>query len=181
VTRSRLEELEKEFRSYRRVVERALEQVDDAALFHTLDAESNSIAVLLQHMAGNLRSRFIEFLTADGEKPDRHRDAEFEIAAGTSRTELLARWAEGWQVLSSATAALVDADLTTTVLIRGEPHSVHRALIRSLAHLALHTGQVIQLAKHWAGPAWQTLSIPRGQSEQFNAGMRQRRPDRLTV
>jgi Protein of unknown function (DUF1572) len=167
VTRARLEELEREFRSYRRTAERAMEQADDAAFFRALDTESNSVAILAQHMAGNLRSRFTDFLVSDGEKPDRHRDQEFEMTPGTSRADLMARWAAGWQILGEATAPLSDADLDRTVLIRGEPHTVHRALLRSLAHMALHTGQIIQLAKHWAGPAWVTLSIPRGQSEAY--------------
>lgn len=165
--RARLEELEREFRSYRRTAERAMEQVDEAAFFRALEPESNSIAILVQHMAGNLRSRFTGFLTSDGEKPDRHRDQEFEMASAMPRAELMARWAAGWQLLLEATALLSDADLDRTVLIRGEPHTVHRALLRALAHMALHTGQIIQLAKHWAGPAWKTLSIPRGQSDAY--------------
>jgi hypothetical protein len=179
--RTRLEELEKEFRSYRRAAERALAQVDDAALFRTLDPETNNLAVLVQHMAGNLRSRFTDFLTTDGEKPDRHRDREFEIAPGAQRAGLMANWEDGWRILTEATAPLTDEDLTRTVVIRAEPHSVHRALIRSLAHMALHTGQVIQLAKHWVGPAWETLSIARGQSDQVNAQMMQPRSDRPTA
>jgi hypothetical protein len=144
-----------------------MEQADAAAFFRTLGTESNSVAILAQHMAGNLRSRFTEFLTSDGEKPDRHRDREFEMTPATSRADLMARWTAGWQVLFEAIAPLSDADLDRTVLIRGEPHTVHRALLRSLAHMALHTGQIIQLTKHWAGPAWVTLSIPRGQSETY--------------
>lgn len=175
MTRARLEELEREFRSYRRTAERAMEQADEAAFFRVLDAESNSIAILVQHMAGNLRSRFTGFLTSDGEKPDRHRDQEFEMASATPRADLMTHWAAGWQLLAEATAPLSDTDLDRTVLIRGEPHTVHRALLRALAHMALHTGQIIQLAKHWAGPAWKTLSIPRGQSEGY------RPPDRPTV
>jgi hypothetical protein len=174
VSRDRLEEIEKEFRSYRRAAERALDQVADDAFFRTLDAESNSIAILVQHMAGNLLSRFTDFLTADGEKPDRHRDQEFEMASGMSRADLMARWAAGWDVLAGTTTVLSDADLDRTVLIRTEPHTVHRALLRSLAHMALHTGQIVQLAKHWAGSSWKTLSIPRGQSEAYNAGMKRR-------
>lgn len=175
MTRVRLEELEREFRSYRRTAERAMEQADEAAFFRALDAESNSIAILVQHMAGNLRSRFTRFLASDGEKPDRHRDQEFEMTSGMGRADLMARWAAGWQILLEATTPLSDTDLDRTVLIRGEPHTVHRALLRSLAHLALHTGQIIQLAKHWAGPGWKTLSIPRGQSETY------RPSDRPTV
>lgn len=172
---ARLEEIEREFRSYRRVAERALEQADDAAFARPLDADANSLAILVQHMAGNLRSRFTDFLTTDGEKPDRHRDREFEADAAVAREELMARWAAGWQVLANALAPLTDADLDREVRIRGEPHTVHRALLRSLAHMALHTGQIIQLARHWAGPAWKTLSIPRGQSEAY------RPPDRPTA
>jgi hypothetical protein len=169
MTRRRLEEFEREFRSYRRTAERAVEQVDDGAFFRLLDPESNSLAILVQHMAGNLRSRFTDFLTSDGEKPDRHRDREFELASGASRADVMDRWSEGWQVLAEAIGPLADADLDRTVLIRGEPHTVHRALLRSLAHMALHTGQIIQLAKHWAGTEWKTLSIPRGQSEAYQA------------
>jgi hypothetical protein len=167
VSRIRLEELEREFRSYRRTAERAMEQADDPAFFRVLDAESNSIAILVRHMAGNLRSRFTGFLTSDGEKPDRHRDQEFEMPPGMARADLMARWAAGWQILFDTMASLSDTDLDRTVLIRTEPHTVHRALLRSLAHMALHTGQIIQLAKHWAGPGWKTLSIPRGQSETY--------------
>lgn len=167
MARTRLEELEREFRSYRRAVERALAQVDDAALWRALADGENSIGILLQHMAGNLRSRFTDFLTSDGEKPDRDRDAEFEGSHDPTRDQVLTAWSLGWEALSQATTPLVDADLDRTVTIRGEPHTVHRALLRSLAHMALHTGQIILLAKHWAGPAWQTLSIPRGESARF--------------
>jgi hypothetical protein len=170
MTRRILEEFEKECRSYRRAAERALEQADDDAFFRGLDPESNSLAILVQHMAGNLRSRFTDFLTSDGEKPDRHRDQEFDLAPGASRADLMTRWNHGWQVLAEALGPLSDADLDRTVLIRGEPHTVHRALLRSLAHMALHTGQIIQLAKHWAGTDWKTLSIPRGQSETYRPG-----------
>lgn len=167
MTRTRLEELEREFRSYHRAVERALAQVDDAALWRALAGGENSIGILLQHMAGNLRSRFTDFLTSDGEKPDRDRDAEFEGPRNPTREQVLAAWSLGWEALSQATMPLVDADLDRVVTIRGEPHTVHRALLRSLAHMALHAGQIILLAKHWAGPGWQTLSIPRGESARF--------------
>lgn len=167
MTRTRLEELEREFRSYRRAAERALAQVDDAALWRAHAHGENSIGILLQHMAGNLRSRFTDFLTSDGEKPDRDRDAEFEGPQHPTRDQVLAAWSLGWEMLLQATTPLVDADLDRIVTIRGEPHTVHRALLRSLAHMALHTGQIILLAKHWAGPGWQTLSIPRGESARF--------------
>lgn len=167
MTRTRLQELEREFRGYRRVVERALAQVDDAGLWRALADGDNSIGILVQHMAGNLRSRFTDFLTSDGEKPDRDRDAEFEGPHGATRDQVLAAWSLGWEALFRATAPLGDADLDRIVTIRGEPHTIHRALLRSLAHMALHCGQVILLAKHWAGPAWQTLSIPRGESARF--------------
>jgi hypothetical protein len=118
----RVEELEKEFRSLLATADRAIDQVDEAAFFRTLDAESNSMAVLVQHMAGNLRSRFTDFLSSDGEKKDRHRDQEFEMASGTSRAELMARWATGWQTQAEAMARQ-HADPSRTVLIRAEPHA----------------------------------------------------------
>lgn len=174
MSRSAVEAFEREFQSYQRLVERALGQVDDTALLRPLDSEGNSIATLMQHMSGNLRSRFTDFLTSDGEKPDRNRDAEFELSPDRSRTALMAQWTAGWQVLFEALAPLSDADLSHTVTIRGEPYTILRALVRALAHQALHAGQVVQLARHWAGPAWQTLSIPKGQSDAFSAKMRER-------
>jgi hypothetical protein len=172
MSRAVVADFEAEFRRYQGLSERAALQVDDAAFFRFLDGESNSIAIIMQHMAGNLRSRFRDFLTSDGEKPDRHRDAEFELPGRPNRAALMAGWSDGWATLHDALASLTDADLGRTVLIRGEPHTVHQALTRALSHQASHAGQVIQLARHWAGPAWQTLSIPRHRSDAFTAGMK---------
>ena len=165
-----LEQLARELRSFRRTAEKALAQVDDGALFRQLDPESNSLAVIARHVGGNLRSRFTDFLTTDGEKPDRHRDGEFESPG--SRAELIAGWEAGWAALEATLAALTPADLTRTVTIREEPHTVVRALLRALAHVSLHVGQMVFLAKHLAGPSWQTLSIPRGQSQGWKPGPR---------
>lgn len=159
-----LADVKSRFESIRSMAERAAAQVDDAAFFAPLGAEENSIALLMKHMAGNLRSRFSDFLTTDGEKPDRNRDAEFEQSSADSRAAILARWAEGWRILFDALVALAPGDLTRTVTIRSEPHTVIQALSRQLAHQSQHAGQIVLLAKHAAGSRWQTLSIPRGQS-----------------
>ena len=148
--------------------------MDDDGFFAVLDPEANSIALLMKHMGGNLRSRFTDFLTTDGEKPDRDRDAEFELGPADSREEILTRWAEGWNTLFAALHALTPADLQRVVKIRGEPHSVLEAISRQLAHQAQHVGQIVLLAKHHAGSRWRTLSIPRGQSGAFTRQMETR-------
>lgn len=155
------------FRKQKQLADRALAQVDDGAFFRLLDAESNSLAILVQHVAGNQRSRWRDFLTSDGEKPDRHRDTEFELGEGATRAKIEARWEEGWKTLFDTLEALGPDDLMRTVQIRNEPHTVVQAIDRQLAHYAQHVGQIVFLAKHWAGPAWRTLSIPRGQSREF--------------
>ena len=162
-----LSDVKSRFESIRSLADRAAAQVDDAAFFAPLGAEENSIALIMKHMAGNLRSRFSDFLTSDGEKPDRDRDAEFEQAPADSRAAILARWAEGWRILFDALDALTPVDLARTVTIRGEPHTVIQALSRQLVHQSQHAGQIVLLAKHAAGPRWQTLSIARGQSTAF--------------
>jgi Protein of unknown function (DUF1572) len=120
-------------------------------------------------MACNMRSRFTDFLTTDGEKPDRQRDQEFVTGSAEARADLIRRWEDGWQLVLDTVKSLSPEDLTRTVTIRGEPHSVLQAINRQAAHTAQHVGQIIFLAKHWKGSAWQTLSVPKGQSEQFNA------------
>jgi hypothetical protein len=150
----------------RRLAERALEQVDDAAFFRALDPGSNSLATLVQHVAGNQLSRWREFLTSDGEKPDRDRDAEFELRAGVTRAEVMGRWRAGWELTLATLGGLAPGDLLRTVTVRGEPHTVLEAIDRQLAHYAQHCGQIVFLAKHLAGPAWRTLSIPRGGSRE---------------
>ena len=168
-----LGEAVRQFRGLRKVADRALAQTTPADFFATLDEESNSIALIVKHIAGNMRSRWSDFLTTDGEKEDRHRDSEFLVEPGDTRESLERRWKEGWGLLFSAIEPLEAEDLQRTVTIRGEPHSVLRAINRQIAHYAYHVGQLVFLAKHFAGSRWESLSIPRGQSEEFN-----RRPGR---
>jgi uncharacterized damage-inducible protein DinB len=155
------------FGVYKRLGDRAMQQAPDDALFATLDAESNSIAIIVKHLAGNMRSRWTDFLASDGEKPDRNRDAEFEAPPKT-RVELAALWEASWKTLFDALAPLTDADLTRTVTIRGEAHSVMQAINRNLTHTAYHVGQIVYLAKHFAGSKWTALTILRGKSKQFH-------------
>jgi hypothetical protein len=159
------------FRYYKKLAERAMAQCPDAGLFTVLDAESNSIAIIVKHMSGNMRSRWRDFLTTDGEKPDRHRDTEFEEPPKT-RSELMELWERGWKYLFDALEPLTEADMSRTVMIRTEPHSVMQAINRQMAHYAHHIGQILFLAKHLAVKAtgkWDSLSVPRGQSKQFAA------------
>lgn len=165
-----LDDVKVQFRKLKDLAEGALAQVEDEDLFATLDPESNSLAVLMQHMSGNLRSRWTDFLRSDGEKPDRDRDAEFVLAAGTTREGLFERWEEGWRCLFQALSALSEEDLALTVLIRAEPHSVIKAVNRQLTHYGYHVGQIVFLAKHLASDHWKTLSVPRGGTRAFNAG-----------
>ena len=155
------------FRYYKRLTERAMAQAPDEQLATVLDPEMNSIAVLVKHMAGNMRSRWTDFLTSDGEKPDRDRDSEF-LDPPQSREALMKLWEQGWDYLFSALAPLSDEDLKRTVLIRGEAHSVMQAINRQLAHYVYHCGQIVMLAKHYQGDKWQSLSVPRGKSGSFN-------------
>ena len=152
------------FRYYKNLAERAMAQVTDQQLLAVLDSEANSIAVIVKHMAGNMRSRWTDFLTSDGEKPDRHRDSEFEAPPAT-RDALLAVWEEGWQCVFSALEPLTDDDLQRTVTIRGEAHSVMQAISRQVAHYACHCGQIVLLAKHFKHDGWQSLTIPRRPSQ----------------
>jgi hypothetical protein len=136
-------------------------QVADAELTVTLDSEMNSIALIVKHMAGNMRSRWTDFLTSDGEKPNRNRDGEFDQEIRLTRDELLAEWETGWAVLFRALETLTPADLQRTITIRGEVHTVFEAITRNILHAAQHVGQILLLAKHTAGPAWKSLTIPR--------------------
>jgi uncharacterized damage-inducible protein DinB len=158
------------FRHYKKLAERAMEQCPDEGLFAALDTESNSIAIIVKHMAGNMRSRWTNFLTTDGEKPDRNRDSEFEEPP-TNRAELLAMWEQGWKYLFDALGSLTDADLARTVTIRTEPHSVTQAINRQMGHYAYHMGQIAFLAKHFAAQSgkWTALTVPRKKSAEFNA------------
>ncbi|MBI4417127.1 MAG: DUF1572 family protein [Ignavibacteriales bacterium] len=147
--------------------DRAVAQVDERQFFASLDPESNSIAVIMKHLAGNMRSRWSDFLTTDGEKPDRNRDAEFEPKVGETRASVLAEWERSWKLALGTIGSLKAGDLERRVMIRGKPHTVLEAINRQLTHYAAHVGQIILLAKHYAGSDWKTLSIPRGQSKQF--------------
>ncbi|MBM3784706.1 MAG: DUF1572 domain-containing protein [Acidobacteria bacterium] len=155
------------FRHYKRLGERAIEQVTDEQLFRLIDSDSNSIAVIMKHMAGNMRSRWTDFLSSDGEKPDRNRDSEFIDPPGT-RAELLAAWEHGWNLVFAALEPLAEADMGRTVSIRGEAHSVMQAIHRQTTHYAMHVGQIVLLAKHFQGPDFRSLSVPKGQSAAFN-------------
>jgi len=166
-TTSYLEDSLTLFRHYKKLAERAMEQVTDEQLFAVLDEEANSIAIVVKHMAGNMRSRFTDFLTTDGEKPDRDRDTEF-VNPPASREALLRTWEDGWTRVFGALEPLSDADLGRTVTIRGEAHSVMQAINRQLAHYAHHAGQIVMLAKHFAHGRWQSLSVPRNRSTEFN-------------
>jgi hypothetical protein len=166
-TTSYLEDSIELFRYYKLLADRAMGQVADEHLFDALDAESNSIAIVVKHMAGNMRSRWTDFLTTDGEKATRHRDSEFEDPVAT-RDALMRDWESGWECVFGALEPLTDEDLDQTVMIRGEAHSVMQAINRQVAHYAHHVGQIVLLAKHFAGPGWQALTIPRRQSAEFN-------------
>ena len=170
-TTSYLADSRRVYRMYKELGERAMAQVGDAQLTLAPDPESNSIALIVKHIAGNLRSRWRDFLTSDGEKPDRNRDSEFEAPPAT-RAELLAMWEAGWQSLFETLDTLTDADLGRSVTIRGHAHSVMQAINRNITHTAHHVGQIVFLAKHLQSAKWQSLSIPRGQSAKFNAGLR---------
>jgi hypothetical protein len=156
-----LRDVTERFRAHKKLGEKAIAQVYDSGLASQLDPESNSIAILVQHLAGNMRSRWTGFLTSDGEKPDRNRDAEFELTRAPGRAELLEWWEDGWARLFETLAILRPEDLGRTVTIRGLPYSVLEAINQQVAHYAYHVGQIVQLARHLAGPAWKSLSIPR--------------------
>jgi len=159
------------FRSIKALGDGALNQLSGEEMFRSLDDEANSVALIVKHMAGNMRSRWRDFLTSDGEKPDRDRDSEFVIEPGDTAESLRRRWEEGWRLLFSAIEPLTADDLDRTVTIRGEPHHVVEAINRQIAHLAYHAGQIVLLAKHIRGADWKTLSIPKGASKQFNEKM----------
>jgi hypothetical protein len=159
------------FRNYKALAERAIAQVPaDADLHAQLDANSNSIAVILKHVGGNLRSRFRDFLTTDGEKPDRNRDGEFEMPERASRNEMLRWWNDGWTTALGAIEALAPEDLDRTVFIRGDAFLVPEALSRSVTHTAYHVGQIVYVARHLASPTWKSLTIPKGDSAKATRG-----------
>jgi len=162
-----LEDLIELFEKQKALADRAIAQVSDDELFRTIDEESNSIAVIMRHVGGNLRSRFTDFLTSDGEKPHRNRDGEFEMPSGTTREAVITDWDSGFARLLGALRELAPDDLLRDVYIRGERHTVVQALDRSITHLAYHVGQIVFLAKHLRSSNWRTLSIPRGQSSTY--------------
>jgi hypothetical protein len=162
------------FRKYKKLAEGAMAQLGDEEFFTQIDAEANSVAVIVKHLAGNMRSRWSDFLTTDGEKPDRDRDAEFRLDAGTTRAEVLRWWESGWRYVFEAVEPLTPSELMRTVTIRGEPHTVVQAINRQSAHYVYHIGQIVLLAKHLKSKEWKSLSIAPGHSEAFNRSMRER-------
>ena len=166
-----LEEALRSLRGHKRLAEGAFAQLRDEDFFLQLDDEANSIAILIKHLAGNMRSRFLNFLASDGEKPDRNRDQEFILDPQPSRPELMRWWEAGWKYVFEAITPLQPEDLARVVTIRGEPHTVLQAIHRQVAHYAYHVGQIVLLAKHIRGADWESLSVPRGKSAEYNAQM----------
>ncbi|MFN2531210.1 MAG: DUF1572 family protein [Pyrinomonadaceae bacterium] len=164
-----LEDAISSFRSYKKLAEKAIEQVTEHELFITLDEESNSIAVLIKHLAGNMISRWTDFLNSDGEKPDRNRDLEFVITTDTAKDDLTSYWERGWRCVFDAVEPLTPEDFTRRVLIRGQEHTIVQAIDRQLTHYAYHIGQIVFLAKHFRSANWKSLSIARNRSSDFNA------------
>jgi hypothetical protein len=162
-------------RAYKKLADKALDQLNEDEFFITLDEEGNSIAIIMKHMAGNMFSRWTDFLTTDGEKPDRNRDMEFVIEPKTSRDDVLAYWEKGWQRVFEALEPLSAEDLGKKVLIRSEEHTVIQAINRQLMHYANHIGQIVFLAKHFRSAEWKSLSIPRNRSAEFNAHLQEQR------
>jgi len=166
-TTSYLEDSLELFRYYKKLADRAMEQVSEQDLFALLDDEANSIAIIVKHLAGNMRSRWTDLLTTDGEKPNRNRDSEF-VDPPTTRAELMALWENGWTCLFGALEPLTDADMGRTIRIRGEAHSVMQAINRQVAHYAYHVGQIVLQARHYAGERWESLTVPKNRSAEFN-------------
>lgn len=162
-----LDEARRQLRGHKRMGEGAMSQLKDEEFFVALDPEANSVAVLVKHLAGNMCSRFTDFLTTDGEKPDRFRDGEFELTPAATRADVMKWWEDGWGRVFAAIDPLQPEDVMRTVTIRGEPHTVLQAINRQIAHYAQHIGQIVFLAKHLRSSDWNTLSIPRGKSEDY--------------
>jgi uncharacterized damage-inducible protein DinB len=169
-----LDEVFRGLRGHKRLADDAIAQLSDEQFFTKPDPESNSIAAIVKHMSGNMRSRFTDFLTSDGEKPDRKRDQEFIVHDKAKRDEISRAWEQHWKLLFDTLNSLHPDDLDRTVTIRAQPHSVLQALNRAVMHLAYHIGQIVLLAKHWKGAEWKSLSIPKGQSEQVHAAMKKK-------
>jgi len=162
-----LDEARRQLRGHKRMGEAAMSQLRDEDFFVALDPEANSVAILVKHLAGNMHSRFTDFLNSDGEKPDRYRDQEFELTDSTTRVDIMQWWEDGWVCVFAAIDPLRPEDVMRTVTIRGEPHTVLQAINRQIAHYAQHIGQIVFLAKHLRASEWKTLSIPRGKSEEY--------------
>jgi len=158
-------------KSYKKLADKAIAQLKDEEFFVTLDEESNSVAVVMKHMAGNMFSRWTDFLTSDGEKPNRNRDMEFVIEQNTTRQDVLNYWERGWACVFAAIEPLKLEDFEKTVMIRGEEHTIVQAINRQLTHYAYHVGQIVFLAKHFRASEWSSLSVPRNKSAEFNAAM----------
>ena len=173
LARHYLEDAVLNLRGYKKLAEGAIGQTTDEEFFRALDEEANSIAAIIKHMAGNMLSRWTDFLTTDGEKPDRNRDMEFVITPGTTRDEILAEWERGWACVFKTVESLWPEDLLKTVLIRGEEHTVVKAINRQMTHYGYHVGQIVFLAKHFKSSGWESLSIPRNRSAEFNAYLTQ--------
>ena len=165
------------FRDYKKLAEGALAQISDEEFFKTIDEESNSIAVNMKHMAGNMISRWTDFLMSDCEKPGRDRDKEFVMLPGTTKKQMVALWEKGWKCVFDAIEPLRADDLMRTVTIRGHEHTVLEAINRQIAHYAYHTGQIVYLAKHFKGAEWQSLSVPKNKSAEFNAYLEKKRSE----
>lgn len=173
-----LEETRRCLRGCKRMGEGAMAQLSDDEMFRLIDPEANSVALIVKHMAGNMRSRWTDFLNSDGEKPDRNRDTEFEMNPGTTRADVMAWWETGWKCVFDAIDPLRPEDMGRTVTIRGEPHTVMQAIHRQIAHYSCHVGQIVFLAKHFKSAAWKSLTIPKGMSQQVNAMAVDQRPKR---
>ena len=169
-----LDDALRRFRDYKQLAERAFAQISDEEFFRTLDEESNSIAINMKHLAGNMISRWTDFLTTDGEKPERNRDLEFVMLPETSKDDMLAYWERGWQCVFDAVEPLQPEDLMRTIRVRGQDHTVVQAINRQLAHYAYHVGQIVFLAKHFKSSEWQSLSVPKNRSAEFNAQFQNR-------
>ncbi len=165
----------KSFRNYKKLAERAIEQVSNEEFFALIDAEANSMAVVVKHIAGNLHSRWRHFLTSDGEKENRDRDTEFELIADT-RDSLMQFWETGWQTLFQNIEPLTVENFSRTITIRGEPHTVVEAINRQLTHYSYHVGQIVLLAKHFRSAEWKTLSVPKNRSAAFNQFLAEKQP-----
>lgn len=169
-----IDEAFRSLRGHKRLADGAIEQLSDEQFFAIPGPESNSVAIIMKHLAGNMRSRFTDFLSTDGEKPDRNRDREFVMHADAKREEVLSAWEKNWQLVFETLNSLRPEDLERTVTIRGEPHSVLQAINRQMTHYAYHVGQIVFLAKQWKDTQWKTLSVPKGQSEQLNEKLLQK-------